>query len=549
MIKLEALPPIPEETKRIAKKAFRKGNRYLTLRDELGSLLQSEGYAGLYSSQGQPGLSPLELNLLLVVEQMEGLSDRDVVEAVVSRIDLKYLLGKPLDYSGFDASVLSEFRQRLIEGKAESQLFEQILTICCRKGWLKASGKQRTDSTHVLAAIRNINRYELVGETMRKVLNAMATVAPEWLQGRTPSAWFARYSTRIEEYRLPEGGPAHQRWAEQVGADGLLLLQWLEEETTPAYLKQLPAVATLRTIWQQQYDIAGTTVRWRKAGELPSVSEMIQSPHDAQARYSQKREMEWTGYKVHFTETCDEQVPHLVTQVTTTPAPLPDCQATAPIQAELAEKQRLPAQHIVDAGYSDAQLFAESQTHHQITLISHAAPDLSWQAKAQQGYAQADFQLDWQQQVATCPQGHSSLRWIDDPDAAGNPSWLVRFPDKTCLACPVRACCTRSAHNGRSLRLLPYAHHQALQQARHSLSTSEFKQLYANRSGIEATFSLSVRSLGLRCSRYIGQTKTHLQNLCIASALNLMRIADFLLGLQPAPSRTSPFARLAPTAA
>lgn len=548
MLKPAVLEAIPEETMRVAQKAFRKGNRYVALRDHLGQFLGQAAYEALYSTQGQPGLSPTELSLLTIVQQMEGLSDRAAAEALVSRIDLKYLLSKPLTYAGFDASVLSEFRQRLVAGGAEAVAFEQVLELCQAQQWLKVRGRQRTDSTHILAAVREVNRYELVGEALRSALNDLAHLHPAWLRQRTPAAWFGRYATRIEEYRLPAGAVAHQAWAEQVGQDGLLLLGWLAAADAPGYLGELPSIQTLRTIWQQQYHPGEGAPRWRQAGELPPAHEMIQSPYDPEARYSEKRELAWKGYKGHFTETCDDDAaPLLITQVTTTVACVPDCQVTAHIQAELAATGRLPDQHVVDAGYSDAERYAVSRTQHQIDLVAPTTPDVSWQAKAGQGYDHAHFTIDWTRRVATCPQGHESRPWLEDPDAFGNPSLLIRFDKQTCHRCPVRACCTRAAQQPRSLRIRPQDQYEALQAARQRQLTPEFQALYAQRSGIEATLSLSVRAFDMRQTRYLGLAKTHLQNLFIATAINLQRIADFLLGTQRTTTRTSAFARLAPT--
>ncbi len=137
---------------------------------------------------------------------MEGLSDRQAAEAVRSRIDWKYALGLDLADPGFDYSVLSKFRARLMAGSAEMKLLDIMLEQFKAHGLLKPRGKQRTDSTHVLAAIRTLNRLESVGETLRAALNAVATVAPEWLREQTAAEWFDRYSTRIEESRLRHPG-------------------------------------------------------------------------------------------------------------------------------------------------------------------------------------------------------------------------------------------------------------------------------------------------------------------------------------------------------
>ena len=151
-----------------------------------------------------------------------------------ARIDWKYALGLELTDSGFDFSVLSEFRARLIEGAVEQLFLEALLAACKAGGYLKARGRQRTDSTHVLGARRVLNRLECVAETLRAGLNAVAAAAPEWLRERAPAAWFERYSRRVEEYRLPRGTAARQAYAETVGADGMRLLEAVGSPAAPA---------------------------------------------------------------------------------------------------------------------------------------------------------------------------------------------------------------------------------------------------------------------------------------------------------------------------
>jgi transposase len=538
---------IPAETAQLAKKVFRKGNRYLTLRDELGPIFSASDFAGLYAVRGAPGIHPVQLALVTLVQYIEDLSDRDAAEAVRSRIDLKYLLGLPLADEGFDYSVLNEFRQRLLSGVAEGLLLDKLLAACVAQGWLKAGGSQRTDSTHVLAAVRSLSRYELVGETLRSALNSLAVVAPAWVQQQAPPDWYGRYRQRVEEYRLPKGQTQRAHWVLQVGQDGQQLLQWLDAPQTPPVLGSLPAVQTLRTVWSQHYELVGETLRLRQAGELPSAAALVQSPYDPEARYSEKRSLTWQGYKVHYTESCDADRPHLITQVTTDPAPQPDCNATGRIQADLAAKQLLPAQQVLDGGYTDADHYVESQTQHQVDLVGPTTPDVSWQAKAANGFDHTHFTIDWDKQQATCPGGKTSHAWLPDPKPAANPTILIRFHQPDCLACPLRTACTRSRTGPRSLRIRPQPQYAALQTARQRQQTPEFQQRYQQRAGIEGTLSQAVRRSGLRHSRFIGLAKTHLQHLATAAAINLLRLVDFLLGVDPSCSRSSPFASLAPT--
>src|SRR5919201_5824872 len=197
------LPPVPDDTARIARAAFRRGNPYLLLRDRLGAVFANADFADLYPAFGQPAYAPWRLALVTLMQFREGLSDRQAAEAVRGRIDWKYALGLELTDPGFDFSVLCEFRGRLVAGSAERLLLEAMLETCKARGLLKARGRQRTDSTHVLAAIRTLNRLELVGETLRAALNSLATAAPQWLRRVAPKDWYGRYAPRVEDGRLP----------------------------------------------------------------------------------------------------------------------------------------------------------------------------------------------------------------------------------------------------------------------------------------------------------------------------------------------------------
>src|SRR5467141_1534435 len=238
------IEPVPEETARVARAAFPKGHPYLTFRDALGTIFQDEDFTALFPAWGQPALSPWRLALVTIMQFRENLADRHAAEAVRVRIDWKYLLSRELTDPGFDFSVLSECRDRLLAGSAAELLLDTLLERCRVLGLLTARGQQRTDSTHVLAAIRVLNRLELVAETLRAALNAVATVAPAWLQAVTPLAWYERYSRRIEEARLPKETAEREAYAQMVGEDGVHFLDAVEAAAAPTAARVLPVIAT-----------------------------------------------------------------------------------------------------------------------------------------------------------------------------------------------------------------------------------------------------------------------------------------------------------------
>jgi transposase len=312
-------------------------------------------------------------------------------------------------------------------------------------------------------------------------------------------------------------------------------------------LRELEAVRILHRVWLEQYVAVDDEqpMCWRAEEELPPAGQRLHSPYDPEARYAAKRTTTWLGYKVHLSESCDEDTPHLITNVLTTPATLPDFEAAAPIHRSLAAKDLLPAEHLMDAGYVDGGLLADSQTHYQIDVLGPVAPDHCWQALTPEAYDVTHFFIDWQAKRVICPQGHASQKWSQTHDQQRNPIINIRFASTNCDTCPVRTRCTRSPNAPRHITLRPQAQHQAIQQRRREQNAPAFQHAYAPRAGIEGTISHAVRTTGLRRARYIGLAKTSLQHLLSAAALNLYRITDWLAQRPLALSRTSAFSQLA----
>jgi hypothetical protein len=369
--------------------------------------------------------------LVTIMPFRENLADRQAAEAVRARIDWKYLLSLELTEPGFDFSVLSEFRDRLLASSAEELRLEKLLERCRALGLLTARGQQRTDSTHVLAAIRVLNRLELVAETLRAALNAVATVAPDWLQALTPLAWDERSSRRIEESRLPKATAAREAYAQTVGEDGFLWLDALDTPDAPKGLRALPSLEALRRTWQRHDERTAcapaspgvspaSQVRFKASRELPPAAEGIESPYDVEARYRHKRDTPWTGYMVHVSETCEPTTPHLLTHVHTTPATVHEAQCTTPIQQALVDKDLSPQEPLVDAAYVSSELLVQSRDDQGILLRGPTRPSQGWQTQVDGGYTMDQFAVDWDQQQMRCPQGHLSIAWWEHGGGQGS---------------------------------------------------------------------------------------------------------------------------------
>ncbi len=542
---------IPEMTVKVARAAFPKGNPYLTLRDELGTIFEDQDFTDLYPKMGQPTLAPWRLALVTIVQFRENLSDRQVAEAIRGRIDLKYLLGLELEDPGFDFSVLSEFRARLVDGY-EDILLDKLLACCQAKGLVKQREKQRTDATHVLAAIRVMNRLELVGETLRAALNALATVDPTWLRNVAPPIWYERYSRRIEDDRLPKSQEKRAAYAQSVGEDGFQLLDLLAAAEVPEQLRVLSEVNTLRLLWIRHYerrqektsDGVLDNVRFRSNRELGPAAKAIESPYDTDARYRRRYETEWTGYVVHLTETCEEDDLHLITHVETTKATVHESQETEAIHQALIEKGLPPNEHLVDSAYIDADLLVSSREQHEIDLIGPTRSNNSWQTKVDGAYDLEQFAIDWEKQSVQCPQGKQSSNWKEGVDNTGMPLIYVQFSSRDCRPCSARSLCTRSKRQ-RAIGFRPQKQYEALQEARQRHASEAGKQLYNRRAGIEGTISQGVRAFGLRQTRYCGLAKTHIQHVATAAAIDIDRIVAWFNKIPHAKTRKSRFAALA----
>ena len=314
--------------------------------------------------------------LAVALQAVENRSDREAADAVRGRIDWQYALGLALTDPGFDHTMLSEFRTRLVAGDAGLLLLDILLQRLQEQGLVKARERQRNDSTRVLAAVRTLNRLERVGETVRAALNEVAAVAPEWLQAVAPPAWYERRGRPVENDRLPKTEAARQELAATIGAAGQQLLSAIDAATEQAELAQLPAVQVLRQIWAAQYVTEDGRMRLGSAAELPRSAEQIRSPYDPEARYSHKRDVTWTGYKAQVTETCDPacEGPRVIANVETTPATAPDDNMVAVTHNSLERRGLLPGERLVDKSYTDSHVLVGSQQRYGVTITGPAGP-------------------------------------------------------------------------------------------------------------------------------------------------------------------------------
>jgi hypothetical protein len=371
--------------------------------------------------------------------------------------------------------VLSKFRARVVAQDLEEKALDLLLGALRNIGLVKAGGKARTDSTHVISAIRDLNRLELAGESVRACVEALAVAAPGWLTSviDVPD-WNTRYPARVDSWRLPTSQTKRSELAKAYGTDAVTLLRAVYGPGAPSWLRQLPAVEVLRVVLVQNYTIStdrqGREVITRREADtdgLPPARARLTSPYDTDTRWAAKGDdLFWNGYKVHLTETCETETgqattgsghnagtaerPNLITNVATTDATVPDTMMTAPVHQALAARDLLPAEHYLDSGYPSAELMVAARRNYGIALITPMLGDQSPQARAGAGYDRASFTIDFDAQHATCPQGHTSSSW-NPVTQRGTDTVVISFASATCGPCPVREHHTTSRKRRRQL--------------------------------------------------------------------------------------------------
>lgn len=512
----------------------------MRVRDALGPLFADEDFlsgrlAGMFPRRGQPGLSPALLAMVTVLQFLHHLSDREAVAAVADRISWKYALGLELEATGFDASVLSEFRTRLAEPGRADGLLEMVLDRLKAAGLIGSGQAVRTDSTHVLAAVRALNRIEHVGETLRAALEQIAGIWPQWIVPLLDPGWDLRYGRKVETGRLigrGRGKTTTEKLAAQIGADGAALLAAIDADSSAGWMNQLPQVAYLRLMWGQQFRPGpGGGLRLRDVADMPPSAARPQSPYDSDARFSSKNdgEITWIGSKAHLSETCDEDRPHLVIDVHTQQATSPDATATAVISDKLANRDLTPGTHLIDSAYPTAAALAGAAAYG--TTVITPIPRTGRNARTNT-FGPADFTIDFTTGTATCPSGAVSISATCEPRGL----IMFNFSRSNCSPCPLRNQCMNSkVPNARRVRVHPEPLHQARTAAITATHTDDWHIRYRKRAGIEGTISQAVRGPDLRHARYLGLAKTHVQNTACAIAINIQRLGAHYTNRRPTP--------------
>jgi len=380
---------------------------------------------------------------------------------------------------------------------------------------------------------------------MRSALNAIAKESPEWLNQIMQEEWLHRYYVRGGNVRVPHSAAGRQEFAEMVGRDAHALLDAVYHWSDLLNDREIEAVEILRRVVIQQFYVDEDGIHWRTNVEgTPPSSIFINSPYDLEAHYGKKRHLQWTGYKIYLTETCDEESPRIITNVETSSAPVADFYLTEPIHRALKKKNLVPDLHLADTGFVDAELMLAAKQNYNIDLLGPSHLDRQWQSRHNPQFCAENFLIDWQQKKAMCPAGKFSSSWSDAKTETAKQVVKIKFSVKDCQVCSFRADCTKSKRVRRTLTILPEVQYESQRKIREREKTPEYRKEYQRRCGIEGTISQAVRGFGIRRSRYIGQAKTHLQQVVSATAINFVRVNNWLHEVPVAKTRQPLFARV-----
>jgi transposase len=506
---------IPQETVRFVEPLLSEESIYRFIGQHIDQIISDEDFMSMYAEEGRPAVNPVTLALVTIFQFLEKLPDRTAAQMAVMRLDWKYALRQPLDWTGFHYSDLCNFRKRLLEHEAERVMFERVVAYLRGHGYVQAGGQQRTDSTHILGAVRDLSTVELVRETLRVAVSALISTDALWTLRYLPASFMETYTAR-------------QRWdwtdkiqmvehLQRMATDGEWLWTQVQQFGTPT-LRALAEVRMLRRILNEQFKPSRETVSFTPTGHYRG--NYIASPYDVDVRRSTKRTTQWVGYKLHVTESISVgQERRFITDIALASAPEPDNQQVEAIQKRLAEQKLLPAQQYVDQGYMSAANLAKSLTRG-VNLRGRLLQDTSGKTE---GFRLRDFQVDIANRTAICPAGRVAPRFVP---AKPNPRNLVAFHvffGKQCQTCPFFGpeLCTdklRGRHLGVSL------HHDLIQIRRSEEQTEAFRQEMRIRAGAESVISELVRGYGARRARYRGAHKNALQVAFTGAALNLKRL-------------------------
>jgi transposase len=474
------------------------------------------------ADNGRPGLEPVLLLGVSLLQFLEGVPDRQAVELLRYHAGWNFALNRCVGDDLFDPSALVYFRRRLVERELSGVIFASLLAGLVEAGLVERRGKQRLDSTQMMGLLSWMSRLENVRETLRLALQELEKSAPAQARPAAWSGWIERYVESKLDYRA--GVDALKSKMEQAGRDALELLGWVDGlfEKAPGQGSQ---VQLLRRVLEENFQLTDHVLSQREAQPAGAVH----NPHEPQAQWAAKgqgkNKKEHVGYKVQVAESVQDQplqkgepTQSFLTAIVTQPAIASDEAGLAEVEKEQARMGlEKPEEWYVDGAYVSAAKLAQAQAEGR-DLVGPAQSSPKRDARL----ASEDFTVQIQKRQATCPAGQTSTNCSRlEEEQSGKINYRFEWNKSLCAACPLRERCLGQNQTHRTL--LVGEHHDTLQARRHEQKTDAFKEKVKRRNAIEGTQSELVRAHGLRHARYRGHAKARLQNYFIGAACNAKR--------------------------
>ena len=472
------------------------------------------------SDNGRPGIEPVLLMGVSLLQFLEGAPDRQAVELLRYHAGWNLALNRSVGDEVFDPSVLVYFRRRLVAHDLSGILFAGLLEGLVQAGLVERRGKRRLDSTQMMGLLSSMGRLEIVGETLRLALQELEKSAAAWPR---PAGWAALLERYVEsklDYRASVESLKNKM--DQAGADALELLKWLESlaEEKP---RQGQQARLLRRVFEENFEIVEKALLQRPAQPAGAV----QNPHEPQAQWASKghgkQKKEHVGYKVQVVETVQDQpvskgepTRSFLTAIVTHPASASEDAGLEKVEQEQASMGLdKPEELYVDAGYVDAEKLVQAQKEgRQLIGPVQGSP------KRDSRFPSEDFQIDISQRQAICPAGQAATN-CSRLEERGRVVYRFEWTNRLCTACPLRERCLGKEQKHRTL--VVGQHHNALQARRQEQKTEAFKEKTKRRNAIEGTHSELQRAHGMKHARYRGETKVRLQNYLIGAACTAKR--------------------------
>jgi hypothetical protein len=471
---------------------------------------------------GRPGLEPVVLAGVTVLQFLEGIPDREALQMLRYHVGWNFALNLTLGQPLFHPTSLVYFRNRLGEKKLSHVVFAQILEGLVQAGLVERRGKQRLDSTQMLGLVARMSRLECVRETLRLALEELdAKAGPFAKPGWWPLLWERSVASKLD-YRAE--APALKEKMNQAGADALTLLQWAAK-LSDASLAQGRQMQLLQRVFDENFQGEGPGAPAQKEAQPAGA---VHNPHEPQAQWAAKgqgkHKKEHVGYKIQVAEsvTTEPLAPGEPTRSFLTGMATQSAIASDEAGAEQIEQEQAamgldqPAEQYVDSAYISGQRLAQAKAEGRDVIgPAQAAP------RRDDRFTSEDFQVNVEERRAQCPAGKPSTQCSRLEEKEGD-KVNYRFEwSYHCKNCPLRARCVGPGQAHRTLVVGQY--HSHLQARRQEQKTTAFQEKSRRRNAIEGTQSELVRAHGLRRARYRGLDKVRLQNYFIGAACNAKR--------------------------